>query len=389
MTNLNDIAAFDYELPKELIAQFPMNPRENAKLMIVKRQNSLRYPSSDKREVVLLDQNDKFQRPSEALCEGGSLRSKNIGSEISHKHVCDLPNYIQPTDVLVVNNSKVFNARLQGMLQNENGVELRRVELFLIRPLLENQWIAIAKPGKAVKIGHTITIAQDFSSRVINKRDDGSIVVDFGEKPSEVIQKSNSYGTIPIPPYIKTIPTHGEYQTAYAKKVGSVAAPTAGFHVTASLLRKLKAKGVTILEITLHVGLGTFMPVKTNDINEHKMHSEWVEVSEGVVDAINTAKKEGRRIVAIGTTTTRALEGIALQNNGTLIPYTGDVNLFIRPGFTFHVIDGLLTNFHLPKSTLLMLVSAFGGYQRLRSAYQEAIKHNYRFFSFGDAMLIV
>lgn len=349
MTNFDDIASYDYELPKESIAQSPMNPREQANLMVLPR---------DRNEIV-------------------------------HAHIADLPHYILPTDVIVVNNSKVFNARLQGILRTDTGNDVRRVELFLIRPVETTKWIALTRPGKAVKEGYTIHIADNFSAVVVAKHPDGTIVVDFHESASHVIKKADATGSVPIPPYIKTLPTHGEYQTVYASNVGSVAAPTAGFHLTKSLLQTLKDKGVTIIELTLHVGLGTFLPVKTTTVHEHTMHSEWVEISGPVAATINEAKKEGRRIIAIGTTTTRALEGVASQNEGILVPYSGDVNLFITPGFHFHIIDGLMTNFHLPKSTLLMLVSAFAGYERIKTAYQEAIRNHYRFYSFGDAMLMM
>lgn len=348
MVNLDDIAAYDYLLPKERIAQKPMEPREEAKLMIVPKD----------------------------------------GSSILHKHVRDIPNYILPTDILVVNNSKVFNARLSALLRNNNEQEIKRVELFLIRPKESTQWIALGRPGKAIKEGYTMHIAQDFCATVTQKENDGTLIVDFNEKPDKVMEKADLYGTVPTPPYIKTLSNKEEYQTVYAKAVGSVAAPTAGFHLTKSLIETLKTKGVTILEITLHVGLGTFMPVKTQSVHEHTMHSEWVEIPQSVASTINAAKRERRRIIAIGTTTTRALEGVAKANDGRVIAYSGDVNLFITPGFTFTVIDGLLTNFHLPKSTLLMLVSVFAGYDRIKDAYGKAVENTYRFFSFGDAMFI-
>jgi S-adenosylmethionine:tRNA ribosyltransferase-isomerase len=235
--------------------------------------------------------------------------------------------------------------------------------------------------------------------------------VNFNWSPAKTIKLSNLYGLVPVPPYIKILPDATDYQTIYAKVVGSVAAPTAGFHLTPSLLAQIKSMGVTIVEITLHVGLGTFQPIRTNNIKDHHMHSEWVEISENAAKVINNAKAEGRRVIAVGTTTVRALEGVAeapTTNNlqpTTIPPYSGDVNLFITPGFQFKIVDGLLTNFHLPKSTLLLLVSAFAasaskgvdndskidkyGRQRILAAYQEAIKHNYRFYSFGDAMFII
>ncbi len=359
---------FDYELPEELIAQTPLEPRDSSYLMVV-------------------DKNNKIYK---------------------HEHFYDIVDYLQAGDVLVWNNSKVFKARLHGtvMLDEKTaGVELpenqtdiilntSKVEIFLVRPM-ENfgVWKVLAKPGKKLRLGMKVVFADDFFAEVITKESDGTFLVQFNDNDVEVRAKANKYGDVPLPPYIKTEKFDGlesRYQTVYAKTEGSVAAPTAGFHFTPELIKKLKDKGVEFAEITLHVGLGTFLPVKTEKMEDHKMHSEWVELTDKNAHIINNAKLEGRRVVAVGTTTVRTLEGIAQGLEGNVVtPWQGDINIFICPGFKFKIIDALITNFHLPKSTLLMLVSAFVGEREFTlECYNEAVKNNYRFFSFGDAMLI-
>jgi S-adenosylmethionine:tRNA ribosyltransferase-isomerase len=342
------ITDYDYELPINLIAQTPANPRESAKLMIIDRTTG----------------------------------------KIMHKHISDLPDFLNAGDVLVVNNSKVFKARLHGTIILPDK-SLKNVEIFLVRPAGNDEWLAIGKPGKKLVTGTTVTIADGFTGTIVNKNNDGTFTISFHKSQNDVIRLANKYGAVPVPPYIKTIPAENEYQTSYAKIVGSVAAPTAGFHLTPTLLEQIKSKGVTVCEITLHVGLGTFMPVKTKTIEEHLMHSEWISINENTAEFINTAKLHSRRVIAIGTTAVRTLETVAAGNNGKLVAFSGDSRLFITPGFKFHIVDGMLTNFHLPKSTLLMLVSAFAGKERIFSAYKEAIANNYRFFSFGDAMFII
>jgi S-adenosylmethionine:tRNA ribosyltransferase-isomerase len=334
---------FTYILPHEQIAQAPASPRESANLMILKRKQ-------------------------------GTL---------AHRHVGDLADFFQEGDVIVVNNSKVFHARLKAKI---NASE---VELFLVRPLTSHSWLALGKPGKKIIQGNTLSIASDFQTTIQERNPDGTLIVTFDYPPEEVIKKANTYGEIPIPPYIKTMPKDDEYQTVYAKETGSVAAPTAGFHLTHTILDQLKNKGVTIIEITLHVGLGTFLPIKSDSLDAHTMHSEWVEISKSSAEIINNAKLHNKRVIAIGTTTVRTLEGVASLHGGSLAPFRGDINIFIKPGFHFHIIDGMLTNFHLPKSTLLVLVSTFAGRENILHAYREAIEHNYRFYSFGDAMLIL
>jgi len=359
---------FDYNLPVELIAQTPVEPRDSSRLMVI-------------------DKNNK---------------------SFKQEHFSDICNYLQAGDVLVWNNSKVFKARLHGELlldEKTAGIKIptqvtdhilnaTKVEIFLVRPM-ENfgVWKALAKPGKKLRLGMKVVFAKDFIAEVITKELDGTVLLQFNEGDVEVRAKANKYGEVPTPPYIKLDKFEGlenRYQTVYAKTEGSVAAPTAGFHFTPELIEKLKNKGVEFAEITLHVGLGTFLPVKTENIEEHKMHSEWVELSDKNVHTINNAKAEGRRVIAVGTTTVRTLEGIAQGLEGNVIcPWQGDVNIFISPGFEFKIIDAMITNFHLPKSTLLMLVSAFVGNREFTlNCYKEAVDQKYRFFSFGDAMLI-
>ena len=339
------VTEFDYDLPESLIAQKPASPRESARLLVLDRKDG----------------------------------------SVSHRHVKDLPDVLKKGDVLVVNVSKVFKARLAGTLDDAKKTS---VEIFLVRP--EGKfWRALAKPGRKLSHGSKITIARGFVATVEWKDADGSILVDFGMKKDLVIKLADKNGEIPLPPYITRKPRASEYQTAYAKSVGSVAAPTAGFHLTKGLIAKLKKKGVTFLEVTLHVGLGTFLPIRADELDEHRMHAEWVEIPEKTVKEILRAKVEKRRVIAVGTTTVRALEGAVMACGGELCAWHGDVNIFIRPGFTFRVVDALMTNFHLPKSTLLVLVSTLAGQERILKAYREAVKKKYRFYSYGDAMLIV
>lgn len=359
---------FDYHLPKELIAQKPAYPRDSSRMMVVDRSSKI----------------------------------------IEHKQFTDVIEYFKKGDVLVWNNSKVFKARLFGKLHSGTGRNLVRhekdVEIFLVRSM-ENQgvWKVLAKPGRHVDTGMIIEFGKDFYCSVILKEKNGTILVQFPCDDETVRMKANQYGHIPIPPYIKDEPDQFEsYQTIYAKEEGSVAAPTAGFHFTPRIIEALKDMGVDFVEVTLHVGLGTFLPVKTDNVLDHEMHGEWVEITEENATKINEAKEKGRRIIAVGTTSVRTLEGVALFGSGGRISeYVGDINIFILPGFKFHIIDAMITNFHLPKSTLLMLVSAFvrdrisddrSGLDKkdefVLYCYLEAVKRRYRFYSFGDAMFI-
>lgn len=356
---------FDYQLPKKLIAQSPAEPRDHSRLMVVDR----------------------------------------TAKRIEHKFFSDITHYLQAGDLLVWNNSRVFKARLLGKLLSINNENLwehkKNIEIFLVRPV-ENEgvWKALAKPGRHVSPSTRVEFAPDFFCDVILKEPNGTILIQFSETEEGVRQKANKYGHIPIPPYIKDEPHELEtYQTIYSKYEGSVAAPTAGFHFTPELTKKLQEKGIEFAEITLHVGLGTFLPVKSERIEDHTMHAEWIELTAENAEKINKAKAEGRRVVAVGTTTIRTLEGIALlhqkqhaiagNHNFAVAPYSGDINLFITPGFKFQIVDALITNFHLPKSTLLMLAAAFvGDKDFILECYHKAVEENYRFFSFGDAMFI-
>lgn len=314
---------------------------------------------------------------------------------ISHQHIFDLPSLLRAGDVLVFNDTKVFKARLIA----ENGLEV-----FLLREVASQHWEALVKPGKCVVVGSEIglcgpgPIGPTGPRTVLEKREDGTVVVDMGCSREDVLRYCEAHGEVPIPPYVGKNPHALEgYQTVYAKEVGAVAAPTAGFHFTQQLLDNLKAMGVQIEFVTLHVGLGTFRPIKTETLEEHRMHAEWVSIDAGTADRITSAKREGRRVIAVGTTVVRVLEGVANEGRANLPAgrqgtwvhhYSGDINIFITPGFTFNIIDGLITNFHLPKSTLLALVSAFAGREHILAAYEEAKRLGYRFYSFGDAMFL-
>lgn len=332
---------FDYSLPPERIAQKPMEPREAAKLLVMDRQS-------------------------------GAVQDKHVG---------DLPNLLQKGDLLIFNDSKVFKARLkaevQGKFNRDRGLE---VEIFLLRPD-GDIWIAMAKPGKKLHSGARVMFADGTKARIIGKRDDGTIDIDFGMHAGKVFDLADKLGEVPVPPYVEASEENtSTYQTVYARNVGSVAAPTAGFHFTEDLFKKLKDKGVEKAFVTLHVGVGTFRPMKGETLEEHVMHSEYAEVPIDTKHAIAKAKAEGRRVIVVGTTAMRALES-GLDS--------GFTNLFITPGYTFKIADGLITNFHLPKSTLIVLVSAFAGREHVMNAYKHAMEHDYRFYSFGDAMLIV
>ncbi len=376
---------FDYNLPKQLIAQIPLEPRDSSRLLVV----------------------DKKLK------------------KIEDKKFYDIVDYLKKGDLLVWNNTKVFKARMKGIPvldEQSDGLDNCRaqaclrptgkilnvapIEIFLVKPMENNKvWKALAKPGRKLRLGMKIVFGPDFSAEVMLKENDGTFLIQFAEDDMSVRAKANKYGFVPLPPYIaneelrmKNEELSERYQTVYAKEEGSVAAPTAGFHFTPELIEKLKIKGVEFAEVTLHVGLGTFLPVKTDKIEDHKMHSEWVELTAKNADLINQAKAEGRRVVVVGTTTVRVLEGVAAlspsyQEGGggvaVVHPYSGDINIFITPGFEFKIVDAMITNFHLPKSTLLMLVSAFVGDRKfLLDCYHKAVEEKYRFYSFGDAMFI-
>ncbi len=345
------LSEFDYNLPEELIAQMPADKRENSKMMVLDRKNKT----------------------------------------ISHKHFYDIVDLIDSNSLLVLNNTKVLPARLYG-IKEETGA---KIEIFLLKQLEGRQWETLIKPSKRVKQGTLIKISDELSVRALSQtEEDGGWIVELIYE-GNVLDVLHRNGNIPLPPYIERKMQNDEikkldferYQTVYAKDEGSVAAPTAGLHFTEEILKKLKDKGVGIAYVTLNVGLGTFRPVKCENILEHKMHSETFEITQETADAINQAKKEGKKIIAVGTTTVRTLE-TAYQKYGEIKACHDESKLFIYPPYEFKVIDNLITNFHLPKSTLLMLVSALAGKDFIFEAYQEAIENKYRFFSYGDCMYI-
>ncbi len=336
---------FDYNLPKEFIAQRSVEPRDHSKLMVVSRTDCTRQI----------------------------------------KQFFDIGEFLRPGDLLVRNVTKAFKARLFGT--TSTGVE---VEVFLLNPLDDSGlWKALGRPGRKIAIGDVVTFSENFSGEVIAK-EDGALHIKFDGSADEVMASANTVGHIPIPPYVDEEPDDiTKYQTVYAKTEGSVAAPTAGFHFTDELIAQLKESGVGFADVTLHVGLGTFAPMKTETLDEHTMHAEYVELTQETIDRIAQTKANGGRVIAVGTTTVRTLEGVAKLFDGQLQEHAGDVNLFIQPGFEFKVIDGLITNFHLPKSTLLVLVSALAGRECILQAYEEAKQNDFRFYSFGDAMLLI
>ncbi len=340
-----NIEEFNYDLPEELIAQTPLKERSSSRLLIL---------------------------------------NKKTGN-IEHKHFNNIIDYLKAGDVLVLNNTKVIPARLIGEKEETHAA----IELLLLKDLGKDTWECLSRPAKRLKIGTVISFGDGtLKAEVIEKLDEGITHVKLIYKGilMEILDK---LGTMPLPPYIhEKLDDQSRYQTVYAKISGSAAAPTAGLHFTEELLEKIKNKGIIITYVTLHVGLGTFRPVEVENILEHHMHSEYYEMSEETARILNKAKEEKRRIIAVGTTSTRTLETIATNNNGQFKACHGNTNIFIYPGYEFKAIDCLITNFHLPKSTLVMLVSALAGKDNIKKAYAEAIKEKYRFFSFGDAMFI-
>lgn len=335
---------FDFELDESLIAQFPLKDRSSSKLLVINRDNK----------------------------------------EIEHRIFKNIVEYIDEGDVLVLNDTKVIPARLFG---SRIGRE-EAIEVLLLKKQEDNVWEALVKPGKKMKIGSKIQFGDGkLFGEVVDISEDGERFIKFSYNGifEEILDE---LGAMPLPPYIhEKLEDKDRYQTVYAKNKGSAAAPTAGLHFTEELLRELEKKGVKIAKVTLHVGLGTFRPVKVENVLEHKMHNEYYEVPQATVDIINEAKKNGKRIFAVGTTSVRTLESV-YRDKGKLVECKGDTDIFIYPGFEFKVVDCLITNFHLPKSTLIMLVSAFATKDIIMNAYGEATKNKYRFFSFGDAMLI-
>ena len=344
------VSDFDYELPEELIAQMPADKRENSRMLVLNRATHT----------------------------------------IEHKHFYDIVDLIEPDSLLVLNDTKVLPARLRG--EKETGA---KIEIFLLKQTIEDCWDVLIKPSKRVKPGTIVKISNELSVEVLKRlEDDGewSVRLLFDGDILDVLHRN---GNIPLPPYIERKIQSDElnkldferYQTVYARDEGSVAAPTAGLHFTQDILKKLADKGVEIKYVTLNVGLGTFRPVKCENVLEHKMHSEAFEISEDTACAVNKAKREGRKIIAVGTTTVRTLE-TAYKQFGEVKACRSASELFIYPPYEFKVVDNLITNFHLPKSTLLMLVSALAGKEFIFEAYREAIAQKYRFYSYGDCMYI-
>ena len=336
---------FYFDLPKELIAQEPCEPRDAARL----------------------------------LCLG------RASGELRHAVFRDLPGLLQPGDLLVVNNSKVLPARLIGHKEGTGAV----CELLLLRQVKGDVWECLAKPGKRLHAGTRIIFGDGTLTAVFrDTMEDGNKHAEFFYDTPTLYEKLDAFGKMPLPPYIqKQLDDQSQYQTVYAKELGSAAAPTAGLHFTPELMDTLRKEGVRFAEVTLHVGLGTFRPVKEDDILDHKMHSEWYSVSEETARLIRETKAAGRRVIAVGTTSCRTLEAVATKY-GEVRACSGDTDIFIYPGYQYKAIDGLITNFHLPESTLIMLVSAFCGYENTMRAYRVAVEEKYRFFSFGDAMYI-
>ena len=336
---------FYYDLPKELIAQTPAEPRDSSRLLVLDRQSG----------------------------------------ETVHKHFFDIIDYLDEGDLLVCNDSRVLPARIYGIKEPTGA----RVEFLLLKQISGNRWETLCKPGKKAKEGARFSFGDGLLYATVTEvKDDGNRVVDF-ECDENFFSTLDKIGQMPLPPYItEELKDRERYQTVYSHELGSAAAPTAGLHFTTELMDKIKAKGVNIAYVTLHVGLGTFRPVKVDDVTKHKMHSEHYEVPEETAELIKKTKQSGKRVIAVGTTSCRTLESVAAEH-GEVVPCEGFTEIFIYPGFEFKVLDGLITNFHLPESTLIMLVSAFAGYDNIMNAYKTAVKERYRFFSFGDAMCIL
>jgi len=334
---------FDYELPLERIAQTAAEPRDHSRLMVLSRKDG----------------------------------------NMEHRYFYEVGDYLRSGDVLVCNDSRVIPARLSGR-KVDGGA---KVELLLLRRLERGVWETLVRPGRRLKAGARVELGEGsiIEAQVIEKKDTGTVIVSFPDE--EALEKA---GAVPLPPYIHTPLANPErYQTVYAQEKGSVAAPTAGLHFTPELMNSLQGKGVRFVFVTLHLGLDSFRPVQVDDPAEHVIHKEYGELTPGVAGELNQAKAEGRRVICVGTSAVRMLEHAARGSEGGVKPFAGWVDLFIRPGHRFKMVDALITNFHLPRSTLLMLVSAFAGRELILQSYREAMRMGYRFYSFGDAMLII
>ncbi len=344
MINNFKTSDFYYDLPEELIAQTPIKERDHSRLLVLDKKTG----------------------------------------EVEHRHFYDIISYLNEGDCLVINDTKVLPARLYGIRKDTGAV----IEILLLKRLDDNRWETLVKPGKKARTGTEIVFKEGLlAGKIINVEEDGNRIIEFEYRGifEEIL---DSLGEMPLPPYIhEKLEDKDRYQTIYAKNPGSAAAPTAGLHFNDELLEKIEAKGVVIARLTLHVGLGTFRPVKAEYISEHKMHSEYYELSEKEAEKINAAKRNGKKIISVGTTSTRTLETIG-DSSGFVREQKGWTDIFIFPGYKYRVVDCLITNFHLPESTLIMLVSALAGKEHIMNAYKIAVEEKYRFFSFGDAMLI-
>ena len=345
------LSDFDFDLPEHLIATRPAVPRSSARMLVAQ------------------------------------------GDQITDAAVLDLPDWLEPGDRLVLNDTKVIPARLSGERPRDTaqGPMRAKIEVTLLEPQADGCWAALIKPLKKVKIGETIVFSEDLNAR-LDKVENGQGFLSFNVQGDDFDAALNAAGAMPLPPYIAgKRPADDrdkeDYQTVFARNIGAVAAPTASLHFDAVLLEALVARGVVFTHVTLHVGAGTFLPVKVEDVTTHKMHAEWGQVSEQAAAEIAATKREGRKVVPVGTTALRLIE--TAGRGGTITAWQGDTDIFIYPGFTFQVADALMTNFHLPKSTLMMLVSALMGYERVKSIYAHAIAEQYRFFSYGDASLLL
>ncbi len=341
-----NVTDFDYHLPEELIAQRPKQKRDDSRMMVVDRQSG----------------------------------------QISHEHFYDILQYLKPTDCLVLNDSKVLPARIFGTKIGTGA----KVEFLLIKRIKGDRWETMVRPGKKLKPGDRVSFGDVLIGEIIDYGPDGTRIVDFSYE-GIFMEKLEQIGHMPLPPYIRREAGEGDkdrYQTVYCREEGSVAAPTAGLHFTKELLSRVEDVGIKIIYVTLHVGIGTFRPVKADLVEDHHMHFEEYEISEEAARIINETKTAGGRIISVGTTSTRTLESAA-ESNGTIPAGSGSTDIFIYPGYEFKVIDSLITNFHLPKSTLMMLISAFYDREKVLEAYEEAKRQKYRFFSYGDAMFII
>lgn len=344
--NILKVDLFDFHLPEELIAQTPLEQRDASRLMVLNKETG----------------------------------------NVKHHMFHDLLDYVQEGDCLVLNDTRVLPARLFGTKEDTGA----NIEVLLLKQTQGDTWETLVKPAKRVKEGTVISFGDGRLTAVCKETSDqGGRLLEFNYEGIfyEVLEQ---LGEMPLPPYIKErLDDQERYQTVFAREQGSAAAPTAGLHFTEEMLEQLKEKGVHIAFLTLHVGLGTFRPVSVDDLEEHDMHSEFYQVSEGTAALLNNVREKGGRIISVGTTSTRTLETIATEHNGKFVASSGWTNIFIFPGYEFKAIDGMITNFHLPKSTLIMLVSALAGRENVISAYEQAVAEKYRFFSFGDAMLIL